>query len=284
MRYAPINPADLLMIDGRYPHGVDLPTVLGAEGVGEVIAVGARVQRMQVGAPVLPLVRGAWCGWRTLREDQVAPAPPDLDLEQAAMLRVNASTAWRLLDGCALSPDDLVVQNAARSSVACLVRMIARERGVGVVNVVRDGPLEDDGHWLFDGPDLAARARALAGGRRLRLAIDCVAGAATGRMAELLDERGKLIIFGHLSGKPCETPSSLMTSKRLLLEGFSLRPAEAEDPPGRPAAIIEEVARLMAITRQTLAVREIYPLSALDLALQAARSPGRGRVLLDLAG
>lgn len=284
MRFAPINLADLLMIDGRYPHGVELPSVLGAEGVGEVLAIGPGVRRTQVADHVLPLVRGAWCGWRCLREDEAVRAPRDLALEQAAMLRINASTAWRLLRHRDLGPGDVVVQNAARSSVARFVRMLAREMGVGVINVIRDEPREEEGCWLVDGPDLAARVRDLAGGRRLRLALDCVAGTATARMAELLDERGKVIVFGHLSGNPCEAPSTLLTSKRLLLEGFSLRPAEADDPPGAPAAIVTEMARLMGITRQTLPVRQVFPLSALDEALRAARSPGQGRVLLALDG
>jgi len=285
MRFAPINPADLLVIDGRYPHNIELPTVLGAEGVGEVLAVGAGVSDLRPGDRVLSLERGAWCGWRIARQDQLVRVPDSLAPEQASMLRVNASTAWRLLRGRGLRAGDLIVQNAARSSVAVFVRLLAREMGLGVINLVRDAPMGGEGEsWLAEGPDLAPRVRAAAGGRSVRLALDCVAGPGTGRMAELLDEGGRLIVFGHLSGGPCEIPSSLLTSRRLTLEGFSLRPAEADDEPGAAAAIIAHMAELLATSGERLPVRQVFPLSALAEALQAARSPGHGRVLLALDG
>lgn len=282
MRFAPINPADLLMIAGRYPHAEELPCVIGAEGVGEVIRVGAAVRRLRVGDRVLPLVRGNWCSWRVLQEDDLTLAPAGLPLEQAAMLRINASTAWRLLSGRGLAQGDIVIQNAARSSVARFVRLLAAERGIRVLNVVREPRAEDDrAAWLADGPDLAARARGLAADGRLRLALDCVAGVSTGRLAEALDPCGKLIVFGHLSGEPCHIPSTLLTSKRLSIEGFSLRPAEAEDA-GAISTILAEMAQLLAEASRPAPVRDVFPLSDLERALGAARQAGVGRILLAL--
>jgi NADPH:quinone reductase-like Zn-dependent oxidoreductase len=284
MRLAPINPADLLTIEGRYPHAQTPPFVLGAEGVGEVVATGGAVRSVRPGDHVLPLTRGNWCGFRKLREHELTAAPAGLAPQQAAMLRINGSTAWRLLHGRGLEPGDWIVQNAAGSSVGALVRLIAARRGLQVINVVRRpdaGPQDAD--WMVDGPDLAARVRARAGQGRIRLALDCVAGAGTGRLAECLDPRGKLVVFGHLSGAPCEIPSPLLTAKGLLIEGFSLRPAEAAGP--EPiGAVLEEVAALLRGRADALPVRAVYPLAELQAALAAARAPGHGRVLLDLGG
>ena len=46
---SPINMSDLLMISGRYGHRPKLPSVMGTEGVGRVVAVGAGVKHLKQG-------------------------------------------------------------------------------------------------------------------------------------------------------------------------------------------------------------------------------------------
>ena len=283
MKLAPVNPADLLTIEGRYSLAPELPFVMGAEGVGEVVAAGAAVTEVAVGDYVLPLSRGNWAGVRTLRADEVLKAPGGLPLEQLAMLRINAATAWRLLDQARLEAGDWVIQNAAGSAVAQLVRLLARKRGLRVVDVVREETAAAGApSRLVDGPDLAARVGGLVGRGAVKLALDCVGGAATGRLAGCLAPGGTLAVFGHLSGRPCEIPSTLLTGRQLLVRGFSLRPAEAADTREDMARILEEMAELLRPPAAHLPVRAVLGLSALDEALALARSRGTGRVLLAL--
>lgn len=283
MKLAPINPADLLTIEGRYSLAPELPFVLGAEGVGEVVGVGAGVSEVTVGDHVLPLSRGNWAGVRTLRADDVLKAPAGLPLEQLAMLRINAATTWRLLDQAKLEPGDWLIQNAAGSAVAQLVRLLARKRGLRVVDVVREETAAAGHPWpLVDGPDLAARVGGLVAGASVKLALDCVAGDATGRLAACLAPAGTLVVFGHLSGRPCEIPSALLTGRQLVVRGFSLRPAEAADTRADMARILEQMADLLRPPAAHLVVRAVLGLSELDAALALARSRGAGRVLLAL--
>src|SRR5690606_23445 len=132
MRFAPINPADLLTIQGDYPHASAFPIRLGAEGVGEVVAIGENVRRFRVGDAVLPLTRGNWCSHRVVHEHELTLSPPGSPLELAAMLRINGSTAWRLISSRGVGPEDWIVLNGAGSSVAHFVRLLARKRGVRV--------------------------------------------------------------------------------------------------------------------------------------------------------
>src|SRR5260370_36876493 len=53
MEAAPINPSDLNLIRGIYGVRPELPSGLGAEGVGRVIAVGDGVDPSRVGTRVL---------------------------------------------------------------------------------------------------------------------------------------------------------------------------------------------------------------------------------------
>lgn len=62
--YAPVNPADINTIQGKYPSKPPLPAVPGNEGVGEIVAAGSSVTDLCIGDRVVP--NGANKGtWRT---------------------------------------------------------------------------------------------------------------------------------------------------------------------------------------------------------------------------
>lgn len=60
MRYAPVNPSDLIPVTGAYRHRTRLPAVAGYEGLGEVVAA-PYGSRLAAGQRVLPL-RGGGTG------------------------------------------------------------------------------------------------------------------------------------------------------------------------------------------------------------------------------
>src|SRR6266404_8319600 len=61
MRAAPINPADLNQIEGKYPIRFPLPTTPGFEGAGVVMEVGREARHVSIGAHViLPHNLGTW--------------------------------------------------------------------------------------------------------------------------------------------------------------------------------------------------------------------------------
>ena len=47
--YAPIDMNDLYLIQGAFPVGPSLPSVVGNEGVGRVLVVGSGVKHLKVG-------------------------------------------------------------------------------------------------------------------------------------------------------------------------------------------------------------------------------------------
>jgi len=128
VEFSPINPNDLMVAQGSYAFRPPLPTVIGNEGVGRVLAVGPRVESIKVGDRVLaPLSSSTW------RERMVIPAgglsalPPDADPQQLAMLGINPPTAALLLSEYVdLKPGEWVVQNAANSGVGQWVIAFAK--------------------------------------------------------------------------------------------------------------------------------------------------------------
>jgi NADPH:quinone reductase-like Zn-dependent oxidoreductase len=53
VEYAPINMNDLYVIQGAFPVRPSLPSIVGNEGVGRVLAVGSGVEHIKVGNRVL---------------------------------------------------------------------------------------------------------------------------------------------------------------------------------------------------------------------------------------
>ena len=83
VKFAAINPADAFLAQGQYPARPPLPHVLGRDGVGEVVAVGAGVERPRAGETV-GLLRGS-VGvemWGTLAEKVVVPSANIVSIPQ----------------------------------------------------------------------------------------------------------------------------------------------------------------------------------------------------------
>ena len=118
MRASAINPADLLIIEGRYPGPDVLPAQMGIEGAGRIIEIGSGVSCLQPGDKVISLGRANWAERIKAPADRVVRVPEDLSFEQAAMLKANPPSAhFMLQDYVDLEPGDWVIQNAANSAV-----------------------------------------------------------------------------------------------------------------------------------------------------------------------
>ena len=72
MRAAPINPADLNQIEGKYPVRPQLPATPGFEGAGVVVDLGASVTNLAMGALViLPHNVGTWRDALAVKADKL---------------------------------------------------------------------------------------------------------------------------------------------------------------------------------------------------------------------
>ena len=97
------------------------------------------MQGLAVGTQViLPHDLGTWREACVVKADKLVAVPDEIKPEQAAMLKINPLTAWRMLhDFVVLQPGDWVIQNAANSAAGRAAIQIAHELGYKTVNVVR---------------------------------------------------------------------------------------------------------------------------------------------------
>lgn len=283
-----INPADILSIEGSYATKPTPPCPLGIEGAGTVAAVGEGVTHLKVGDKVMSLVRTNWVQRIRDKAQAFVRLPPEVDLAQAAMLKVNVATAHLMLASYIdLKPGDWVIQNAANSGVGVDLIRLARASGVRTVNVVRRAELIDALKQLgadavvVDGPDLAQRVRQATGGAEIRLGIDAVAGAAVGRLARCVAEGGTVVNYGLMSGEPIQIDAFDFVFRDLHLVGFWLakvmRTMAFEDI----QAMYTKLAERLIDGTIHVAVEAGYPLTEVAAALAHAKRESRsGKVQL----
>ncbi len=89
-----INPADIMVIEGNYATKPQTPCPVGIEGTGTVTAVGPGVTGLKVGDPVMSLGRTNWAQQICDKAETFIRLPANIDLAQAAMLKVNVASAY----------------------------------------------------------------------------------------------------------------------------------------------------------------------------------------------
>ncbi|KAG1652919.1 hypothetical protein FOA52_007512 [Chlamydomonas sp. UWO 241] len=110
---SPINPSDINTVEGKYPLRPELPGVPGHEGVGEVTALGPKVDGLSIGDRVVPLEAcvGTWRSVGTFPVASFHRVQSDISLEAAATLCINPPSALAMLERfVTMSPGDVVVQ------------------------------------------------------------------------------------------------------------------------------------------------------------------------------
>ena len=287
IEFAPLNPSDLLLAQGIYGVRPALPSVIGNEGVGRVIAVGAGVQNVKVGDRVLaPLSSFTWRERMVLPADGLFALPPGADPQQLSMLAINPPTASLLLSEYVdLKPGEWVVQNAANSAVGRWVIAFAKARGLKTVNIVRRAELGPELKAIggdvvvVDSPNVSKEIKAAVGKAELRLALDGVSGPATAALASTLSLHGALVIYAAMSEAPISISPLDAIFKDLTMRGFWLGHKESL---AKSAPAMVQAAEMIASGRMQIPVAATYALSSIKEAVaHALRS---GKILLDVAG
>lgn len=226
MLAAPVNPADLNFIEGTYGVKPALPATPGVEGCGEVVE--SRSPEFEPGDRVIFLRRAAtWASHTVVEASILFKLPAGIDPLQAAMLKVNPATAWRLLHGFGKpAAGEWVVQNAGNSAVGRCVIQLARALGIRTVSLVRREELVSELRELggevvvLDNDEGLAAAKAAMGGAVAALAFNAVGGDSALRLMNLLRESGTHITFGAMAKRPLTVPNGLLIFRDLRLCGL----------------------------------------------------------------
>jgi trans-2-enoyl-CoA reductase len=291
--FAPINPADINVLEGRYGKLPELPATIGNEGAGTVAAVGAGVEGLAVGDQVFYLDRGdCWQDFVVAKAEQVLRVAPELDPQLACMLKINPLTALLLLGASGeLEPGAWVVQNASNSGVGRAVIAVAKAKGLRTVNFVRReeliAPLTEAGGDVVVLDDDSGREAAVAaiGGEPVPLALNAVGGESALRGMSMLASGGTHVTYGAMGKRPLKVPNSFLIFKGLQIRGLWISKWLETSPRAEIEAAYAELAGLMVAGALPQPVDCALPPEKISEALGRAMEGGRdGKVLLDFRG
>ncbi|MCB1136269.1 MAG: 2-enoyl thioester reductase domain-containing protein [Chlamydiia bacterium] len=286
---SPINPADHNVIEGLYGMLPSLPAVLGNEGVGEVIEIGAGVHDFKMGDWVIGLDRiGWWCEEFCASPSELFPVPKTLDPLQAAGLSVNPATSFCMLSDIAqLQAGDWIIQNAANSGVGRAVIEIAQRKGWKTLNLVRRPELIPEIEALGGTVcilDSAFRGKEVANftqGAPCRIALNGTGGASVGEMAKALSFGGTVVTYGAMARQPISVGAGLLIFKDILYKGFWrsqwLKQASRE----KVQQVFKELCSLASDGCFMPAIGTVHKLQDFQTALQYK---GHGKVFFDFRG
>jgi len=286
VEYAPINDSDLLVASGLYAVKPKLPSIIGNEGAGKVLAAGDAVQNVKAGDRVV-IPRGvfSWAQKVLAPAQEAIVLPPEIDPQQAAMLSISPPAAALLLEEfVALKAGDWIVQNAANSAVGRAVIVFAKQKGVRTINIVRRSELIHELQEigadvvLLAGPNTAAEANRATGGALVRLALDGVGGDATETLLDVVGWEAKIVCYAAPTRQPIKVNPLVLVAKRASIHPFFMY--YPEYLPRIPEKI-RAAAALVASHQLRAPIAAVYPARRFEQALAHALTGGK--ILLDFA-
>jgi len=286
---APVNPADLNAIEGKYPGRPEVPATPGMEGVGLVVDIGASPGLIKVGDHVLlPHHVGTWREALVAKPEELMPLPSGIDLVQASMLKINPLTAWRLLHGYVeLNRGDWIIQNAANSGAGRAVIQIAHELGYRTINVVRREELADELKQeggdvvLLDDDSVRTAVKTATGGAPVRLGLNAVGGDSALRLMNTLAPGATLVTYGAMSLQPLKVPNGLLIFKDLRLRGIWINKWYDQASPEERIAAFNPLFDMSKRGVLKTKIEKIYPLRDVKMAvIHASQSKRSGKIVL----
>ncbi|XP_014097658.2 enoyl-[acyl-carrier-protein] reductase, mitochondrial [Bactrocera oleae] len=281
---APINPADINTIQGKYPVKPKFPAVGGNECVAEIIAIGKNVSKLTTGQHVIPFATGlgTWTTHAIFAEEQLMPVSSKIGLAEAATLTVNPCTAYRMLkDFITLQPGDCVIQNGANSAVGQAVHQLCKAWNIKSVGIVRDRPdvaslkeyLKSQGATEVLTEE-EIRSSTLFKENHLprpRLALNCVGGKSATEVSRHLADKGVIVTYGGMAREPVIAGTAALIFKDISYRGFWMTrwTKENSESPER-TQMFTELCELIEQGKFVAPVHEMVPLQKFRDAMAAA--------------
>ena len=285
MLAAPVNPADINLIQGNYGIRPELPATAGLEGCGKIIE--SQSPDFQPADKVIFIKRaGTWSEEVTCAADGVLKIPADTPSNQAAMLKVNPLTAWCMLTQLRNLPKgSWVIQNAANSGVGYCVIQIAKLLGLKTINIVRRKEvipeLEKMGGdlCLLDDADYIDIIK----DKQPELALNAVGGDSALRLMDALAPQGLHVTYGAMSRRSLKVPNKFLIFKRIQLHGFWVTEWLKEEDDELVHSTYQTLAQWMIEKNLTQPIDSSYSLDKVYDAITRANQDKRtGKVLISM--
>jgi NADPH:quinone reductase-like Zn-dependent oxidoreductase len=232
-----LNRAEVMFREGHYLETPSLPSKLGYEAAGEVIAVGPDVDKSWIGKKASTVPAFLMTQYGVYGEVALVPVsalaiyPEKLTPEQGTSIWMQYLTAYgALIHYGRVGKGDFVVITAASSSVGIAAIEIVNAEGAVSIATTRTSKkkakLTELGaaHVIAtEEEDLAPRVKEITGGKGARVTFDPIGGKGIQKLADAAAAGGTIYEYGALAMEPTPFPLFTALNKGLAIRGYTLR-------------------------------------------------------------
>ncbi|MEP2262556.1 MAG: zinc-binding dehydrogenase, partial [Paracoccaceae bacterium] len=232
-----VHAAALTFVDTQIRAGTDkwhsapaVPHIPGGVISGHVSSLGADVDPDWLGRAVLADTNdeGALAEKSLLPVSSLIKIPERVGLHEAAAIYSDGTTAFGLVKGAEIQPNEWVLVEAAAGGVGTLLVQLAMSAGARVIGAARGEKKLDFLRELgadevidYSAPDWAEKVRALTGGDGPAVIFDGIGGALGRTAFELTAPGGRFSIHGASSGSLTK-----INDEEALARGVTVLPIE----------------------------------------------------------
>jgi NADPH:quinone reductase-like Zn-dependent oxidoreductase len=229
LRAAGLNRGEFIAAHGLHAKS-GAPKPAGAEGAGEIAAVGADVAHLKAGQRVMGRCGGAFAEYALMEAGEAIAMPPGMSWEEAAAVPLTFMTVHDMLIAQGrLAAGEWMLVTGASSGVGVAALETAKLLGARVIGTSGSaGKLErlkvlglDEGIRTRS-PDFCDAVMQATGGRGANLVVNNVGGSVFAECVRALAFEGRFATVGYVDGvMKAEIDIDALHSKRLTLFGVS---------------------------------------------------------------
>ena len=263
-----LNFLDTYHRGGLYP--VPMPSGLGVEAAGTIIALGEDVRDYALGDRVAYMGPGigAYATHRIMPATALYKLPDAISDQTAAAAILKAATTECIVERCAkVQAGDTVLVHAAAGGVGQIMVQWLKAIGAEVIGTVSNEAKEAlareagcDHVIRYDHEDIAERVHAITGGKGVPAVLDGVGKDTFMASLDSLSPRGMLVSFGNASGAVEGVNLGILASKGSL---FVTRPTlfHYYTTPEERTAGMARVWEMIASGKVKISIGQTYPLT-----------------------
>jgi len=204
-----VNYRDVYERVGGGAYDVPPGTIVGVEGAGTVVSVGAGVDEFAPGDRVVWVAaQGSYAELVLVGADKAVPVPDGVSSENAAAVLLQGLTAHYLAcDSYPVEPGDTVLVHAAAGGVGLLLTQIAKLRGARVIATTSGGEKVElarraGADEVIGYDNFPERVRELTGGEGVAAVYDGIGRTTFDDGLKALRPTGTMVNYGSASGVP----------------------------------------------------------------------------------
>jgi NADPH2:quinone reductase len=293
IHYAALNPADRYLAERQYPAKPALPHILGRDGMGTVVAVGADVTGIAVGDRRLILRgdvgverAGTFAEYAAVPLESLAEVPPGWDEPEAACATLVYLTALQALTMWGdLPASSVVLVTGASGGVGVASLQLAAAMGHTVVALSRSEEkrerlLQLGASLCLDPgqPGWRATLKKALAPRRVELAIDNIGGALLPEVIETLGDAGKVSLVGRLAGPVPSFNTAALFFRRIRMGGVAV----GANTNAESRAAWQQTLALLSRSNARPLVDSIFPFDQLPQAFARMAAGPMGKVIVQV--